>query len=1007
MLYNKTKAMLLFRIITIALVCAFTLSGIPCYAIADTTSDFALAPPLATKPPCEIIQRSDGTWDVVTNGDVIRSWDKETTRSAQQGDTLGKAFRNRWAFVDVGYLIAQMLILAREHKLHNPKNILIPLIKKHIRNRDGEAEILLEGYNIDGIEEVRKNGKIIGFSLPVIRNGMPAYKLVYNLQGGDTYIQMKDGTNVWMEVEPIEKVELHIDKSAWDVLPSSVSDRIKKAVSWEKMEYDSISGNRSIIINLPEPVTIGGKVINAIKVKGIIYKDRETGEISRPIMKDFTGFGRTRIKVDFTAEGIPITNPTENRPIGTMLLNRAEQEYNMVRALFDDGFSTDYPLGFGELLDKKFEGRRVGFVMLGIEDASDARVNDLPMKDTPHAFMVVGRTIRKLNKKGYIHTFPHVNNFSVSRDSEEANIHDLDQMKRTSTLPSLTAEYWYRIYEFFNLVYSIERFYMKEQFSDEFRKELIHNFFAGYFEDEKIDPTLSRKLYNQILEIRRKIIGQYLEREIIDRPDWFKGEILDLIKIATDKDRNGIISIQSEGVIASSEAGTISSIQPPVHDKRNPLLYNSWIENLLARRESHAERDRECCETFLKRNHPLKEEIFSHVDSLPDDEILTKLNACMVPAMEEDTWLWNHTYSIPLGRNLTFKELFLHLTAGDKDVSQIFLTRILFYAEPENIEENLSKGREGKIRRNIEFNYLILKAMEILSKRSGLVLIEAETLDALTEYLTQSRVSWSAEELLSLADLILPADTPQKQESLKNLLALIDRLKEQDPQLKQDLSKSGPQARIREMEDALKSTAAAVDASPESEGIHAASFQDTISYIQAQPQAQPLIVALGTSWIKGYEKGRYLQYDALNPLISSIRTYCESKDIPFIVDDDDKLLARINAERAREGKTGAKVVVLAGENTVKSDEFAPLRSDEKNAFVVGVNNQELTIDSYIRLMEMLTLALKLSAGMEVTLDNIYITITKDNERNIYIFLPHAEPMDYERLKVIYEVQKFA
>lgn len=127
----------------------------------------------------------------------------------------------------------------------------------------------------------------------------------------------------------------------------------------------------------------------------------------------------------------------------------------------------------------------------------------------------------------------------------------------------------------------------------------------------------------------------------------------------------------------------------------------------------------------------------------------------------------------------------------------------------------------------------------------------------------------------------------------------------------------------------------------------------------------------------------------------------------FIVDADDKLLAHINAEKAKEGKAGAKVVVLAGENTVKSDEFAGLRADEKNAFVVGVNNQELTTDSYIRLMEMLSLALKLSAGLEISLDNAHITITKDNGLHIYIFLPHAEPMDYERLKVIYEVQKFA
>ena len=100
------------------------------------------------------------------------------------------------------------------------------------------------------------------------------------------------------------------------------------------------------------------------------------------------------------------------------------------------------------------------------------------------------------------------------------------------------------------------------------------------------------------------------------------------------------------------------------------------------------------------------------------------------------------------------------------------------------------------------------------------------------------------------------------------------------------------------------------------------------------------------------------------------------------------------------------MVVLTGEATAKSEDFASLRSNT-NAFIVGVNNQELTVDSYVRLMEMLTMALKLSAGLEVTQDSTVITIKKDDTYKIYIFIPHAEPMDYERLKHTYEVQKFA
>ncbi|MFH1189802.1 MAG: ATP-binding protein [Candidatus Omnitrophota bacterium] len=204
-----------------------------------------------------------------------------------------------------------------------------------------------------------------------------------------------------------------------------------------------------------------------------------------------------------------------------------------------------------------------------------------------------------------------------------------------------------------------------------------------------------------------------------------------------------------------------------------------------------------------------------------------------------------------------------------------------------------------------------------------------------------------------------------------------------------------------------------LQAEAESERVHAINFRDAVKYVQAPPQAQPLIFALGTSWIRGYKRTKggeafeYLQGKDLNELITSTRTYCESKGIPFIVDDDDELLARINEEKARPGKENARVIVLAGKDAVVSDKFAALRNDGKNAFVVGVDNKELTDDSYVRLMEMLTLTLKLSMNFGIPPDSTPINIVWDDRLHIYIFIPHAEPMDYEQLEMRYEVQQSA
>lgn len=231
MFTRKYRYSILSKAIAVAVVCLFLVNDIA-FGISVSSSEFnkfALAPPLATKPLCEIVRKPDGSFDVVTNTDVIKSWDRETVRSVRQGETLGKTFRNRWAFVDVGYLIGQMLILTQELKLQNPKDILIPLIKKHIRNRAGEAEMLLEGFGIDGIEEVREGEEIIGFSLPVTRNGTPTYKLIYNLQGGDTVIQIRDSRSVYVKVENTESLPLAI--SVPQVIKDISEALVKKGIN--------------------------------------------------------------------------------------------------------------------------------------------------------------------------------------------------------------------------------------------------------------------------------------------------------------------------------------------------------------------------------------------------------------------------------------------------------------------------------------------------------------------------------------------------------------------------------------------------------------------------------------------------------------------------------------------------------------------------------------------------------------------------------------------------------
>jgi len=189
-------------------------------------------------------------------------------------------------------------------------------------------------------------------------------------------------------------------------------------------------------------------------------------------------------------------------------------------------------------------------------------------------------------------------------------------------------------------------------------------------------------------------------------------------------------------------------------------------------------------------------------------------------------------------------------------------------------------------------------------------------------------------------------------------------------------------------------------------------FSDTAIIIQEEhslepvkdPGAleEPVILALGTSWIEGYKRDRGLQYSALNPLVTSLRDFCGERGIIFLDREDADLLAAI--EEAGGRKQGAKVIVLAGEDTVKSGEFAFFREKE-GSFLAGVDGTNLTEDSYMYLVEMLTLALRLAYGKHIDWEDEKISVKEKD--GYYIFVPAAEPVDYELLKRIYNIQRFA
>jgi len=115
---------------------------------------------------------------------------------------FGMAYRNRWAFVDLSMLIGQFVYICREQRIRDREKTLARLINKHIRNRDGMDEILLEGYDIDAVKEIREGNMTVGFSLPVRRKSGEDHYLQYRFDKGQERIPLGNGREIFVTAEP-------------------------------------------------------------------------------------------------------------------------------------------------------------------------------------------------------------------------------------------------------------------------------------------------------------------------------------------------------------------------------------------------------------------------------------------------------------------------------------------------------------------------------------------------------------------------------------------------------------------------------------------------------------------------------------------------------------------------------------------------------------------------------------------------------------------------------------
>ena len=179
----------------------------------------------------------------------------------------------------------------------------------------------------------------------------------------------------------------------------------------------------------------------------------------------------------------------------------------------------------------------------------------------------------------------------------------------------------------------------------------------------------------------------------------------------------------------------------------------------------------------------------------------------------------------------------------------------------------------------------------------------------------------------------------------------------------------------------------------------------------------PSLIAVGTGWMKSYNDKNSLQYNALNPLLSDIRTFCEKNGIVFI-SGEEKDLPKLISEKFKEfglpaQDTHSLILAEVRQDAKRHRKYRIEKNldDFRKSHIctfIGIDGSRYTRDGYIALSEMLLLGLNISTRKNFNAISKSIKIKlPDKTNDFYIFIPECLPVDDRMYKRIYNMQRYA
>ncbi|MFH1877285.1 MAG: hypothetical protein ABH883_00555 [Candidatus Omnitrophota bacterium] len=178
---------------------------------------------------------------------------------------------------------------------------------------------------------------------------------------------------------------------------------------------------------------------------------------------------------------------------------------------------------------------------------------------------------------------------------------------------------------------------------------------------------------------------------------------------------------------------------------------------------------------------------------------------------------------------------------------------------------------------------------------------------------------------------------------------------------------------------------------------------ETAGLARETRETPPVIIGIETGWIPETQK----------LLIKSLLQRVEKLNggkFHVVFGTSETITGKIiSALAEEEGASIRNTAILVNASSLENikDQFtsycASRGMENEQPLLAGIDPRNLTDNSYIRLLEMLSLTIRMSRGQDNIPPHPWISI-KNKDPRTYIFTPQADPLDLEALKHIYRSQ---